>query len=213
VLPVTIIRGYAPREWQVSYDHFIYFGADGFTKHAYDAFVANSLRTLGSWHHSTSLPLDLGRDRSLHDYRIEEPPGEFAEADWEKGVGVWVGLRRSMPDWSEPELRHFPYYILVETGAGRSPLSLAIQFMVAASAFNFLNDAVVVDDQSEDPENLVTYRHRSDFVRHIARVFPRLYDWDHVRHGELLDEFWADLRRELGSDVRPARCGGTAGGA
>lgn len=185
----------------MSYDHTIYFGTDGFMQHAYEAFVAKSLRTLGTWHQVTHVPFDLGRDGPLHDYRICALPGEAADTDWERSVGVSVGLRRNDPGCSEPEFRRFPYYILVETGAGRSPLSLAIQFTVVASAFSFLRDAVVVDDQSGDPQNLVTYRQRTEFLRHIARAFPRLYDWSHIRHGELVESFWADLRRELEADL------------
>jgi hypothetical protein len=78
---------------------------------------------------------------------------------------------------------------------------LAVQFILVASAFKFLTDAVVIDDNSEDPENLMTYRQRIDFLRHAARVFPRLYDSDQIRHRELLDGFWTELQRELARHV------------
>jgi hypothetical protein len=178
----------------VSYDHAIHFGPDVFPRDAYDAFVANSLRTLGTWRQQTHTPFELGRDRALHDYLIcDPPPGEPVIPDWEKGVGVRVGLRRGDP--ADPEFGGFPYYVRVETGAGRSPLSMAVQFLVVASAFQFLPGTVVVDDHSEDPENAVTYTRRDDFARHAARVLPLLYDWNQLADRVTLDRLQAELQR------------------
>ncbi len=87
--------------------------------------------------------------------------------------------------------------MLVETGAGRNLLSMAIQFSVVASAFQFLDGAVVVDDDSTDPENVVTYRQRDEFLRHAARAMRRLYDWNLIAHPKMLDGFWAELQSEL----------------
>ena len=207
------MRFEAPKLQIVSYDQTIYFGVDGFEHDAYQSFVAGSLRTLGNWRQTTSATLDLTRDRSLHDYYIHDAVFEPVDPDWERGVGVSVSLRRNEPSTSEPDPRRFCFYISVETGAGRSPLSLAIQFFVVASSFEHFKDVLVIDDQSDNPAAEGNYQDRSSFLRHAACVFPKQFDWSHVHHRELLDHFMVSLRQETNQGVvLPAR-GRSQGGA
>ena len=170
----------------MSYDVGVYFGRGAFPEQAYGAFVASSLRLLGNWTSSESYGFNLRSVGKLHEYRITNA---LAEGLWdiENDVSVWVSLHRNRQELCDPPLREFQYLVSVETGAGRSSLSMLIQLLVPLTAFDYFGDVLVEDVQEDDPENAVVYARREEYLRHVIRLCRKWYGCDFLKKHGVID--------------------------
>jgi hypothetical protein len=129
-------------------------------------------------------PLTLDAESKMHEYKIEDRLDIFDDDYDRMSVNVWLDLYRRKPESCVPPFQRFTHVLSVETGAGRSPVSMLVQLLVVASAFDFFDDVVAEDVQSDDPENLPVYCGKADFMAHASRLCLKWFGREFIaEHG------------------------------
>ena len=173
----------------MSYRIDVFVADDPFPRSAYERFVANSLGILGRWHYFEHRPLSPDApDGMLHWYAVEDPATDDEAADdagFDAGIGIT--LYRHAQEYAEPALRRFRYRIDLQDGGGFGPPASALQFLIAASAFDFFEDVAAHNLNGDDPENAVLYTRKNEFLRHAARAHLSRYGRDELVRRALLD--------------------------
>ena len=166
----------------MSYDLDIFLPAPAPDLAAYQAFVDRTLRLRGDWKRSE---IQSNLDWKFHEYHLSDRQS-IADDDWDmsRTVGVWVSLGRNNDDYPDLDLPpdRFPRVLYTSTGAGRSPLSMLVQLLIPALAFDhFGPGVVVVDPQSDDPANTPRYDRKADYLAHVRRLCQHWHGDDFLR--------------------------------
>jgi hypothetical protein len=130
----------------------------------YFAFVNACTSIIGDVVINELQPLNLNADDIVHDYVIMNRAAKLRHDESRVRVLGWLERREFMKKYGRSRRKIF-WQIYIETKAGRSSLSLALQLLIPLQAFTFFTEPVVVVDF--DPEKV--FLERKTYKMYAAR--------------------------------------------